>query len=296
MLLGACTPKQQEPTDTKLKVMAWNIWHAGHLKEYGKKGETGTLEILKNSGADVIMMIETYGAADIVADYLGYYHRLLSSNLSIYSRYPITKSITFPDSISTFNFGGVEIDVNGQPVRILDTWLHYLPDTRKAPLDSSHQTILDWETAGSRDNELRAILNCIEPYLAQADSIPVIMGGDFNSHSHLDWVESTKDTRNHGGAVVEWTISKMMTDAGFIDSFREIHPDPNANYGTTWLHPVANNTQDRIDYVYYKGAKLSCDTSETYNKDLGEMLNLYGKEYFYASDHGLVLSTFTLKK
>ncbi|MFI3294827.1 MAG: endonuclease/exonuclease/phosphatase family protein, partial [Rikenellaceae bacterium] len=215
------TPKLEAPKE--LKVLSWNIWHAGHSEKYPEKGCQGTLEILKESDADVILMIETYGASNQVADYLGYYHRLISSNLSIYSRYPITKTLTFTDSISTFNFGGVEIDVNGQTMRVFDTWLHYIPSTTKTPVDSTAQQIIAWETAGSRDNEIRTILNTIAPYLAQADSIPVIMGGDFNSHSHLDWTEAAKDLNNHGGKVVEWPVSKMMTDAGFKDSFREMN-------------------------------------------------------------------------
>jgi two-component system, NarL family, response regulator LiaR len=55
-------------------------------------------------------MIETYGAAPMVADSLGYSYNLISDNLSIYSRYPIIRKYAFADSISTFNFGGVMID------------------------------------------------------------------------------------------------------------------------------------------------------------------------------------------
>lgn len=55
--------------------------------------------------------------------------------------------------------------------------------------------------------------------IRQTDSIPMIMGGDFNVHSHLDWTDATKDMYHHGGAVVEWTVSKEMQNAGFKDSF-----------------------------------------------------------------------------
>lgn len=75
-------------------------------------------------------MVETYGAAPMVADSLGYQYHLISDNLCIYSRYPIVEKYAFPDSIGTFNFGGVKIDMDGTPVRIFDTWLHYLPDMR----------------------------------------------------------------------------------------------------------------------------------------------------------------------
>ena len=297
MLFSSCT---SAPVDNpkELKVMAWNIWHGGHSKAYPAKGCEGTLDILKKSNADVILMIETYGASDQVADYLGYYHRLLSSNLSIYSRYPITKTYTFP-AISTFNFGGVEIDMNGQKVRLFDTWLHYLPDTRLAPCEKSSEEILAWDDAGSRDDEARKIIEILQPFLAQTDSIPLIMGGDFNSHSHLDWTEAAKNLYNHGGAVVDWTVSKVMEKAGFKDSYRTINPDPVKNIGTTWIYGLERDLkqkrEDRIDYIYYKGNTIEATHSETYNQELGKLLAFKNENFFYASDHGFVLSTFKLK-
>lgn len=93
----------------------------------------------------MVLMIETYGAALMVADSLGYSYNLISDNLSIYSRYPIIRKYAFADSISTFNFGGVMIDVDGKPVRVFNTWLHYLPDMRLVPTDKSKEEILAWE-------------------------------------------------------------------------------------------------------------------------------------------------------
>ena len=57
----ACTP--QKDTPKKLKVLSWNVWHGGHSKTYPGKGCEGTVGILKKSGADVVLMVETYGAA-----------------------------------------------------------------------------------------------------------------------------------------------------------------------------------------------------------------------------------------
>ena len=219
----ACTP--QKDTPKKLKVLSWNVWHGGHSKTYPGKGCEGTVGILKKSGADVVLMVETYGAAPMVADSLGYQYHLISDNLCIYSRYPIVEKYAFPDSIGTFNFGGVKIDMDGTPVRIFDTWLHYLPDMRLVPTDKTEEEILAWETAGTRDDEIRKILSVLKPMLAEADSIPVIMGGDFNVHSHLDWTEETRNLYNHGGAVVRWPVSVAMEKAGFKDSFRELNPD-----------------------------------------------------------------------
>lgn len=212
LVLMGCAPLSLAE---QLKVLAWNIWHKGHSEEYPKKGFQGVLDILKHSQADVIIMVETYGASEKVAQHLGFHKVLLSSNLSIYSRYPITESYTFPQSIATFNFGGVAINFKGQKVRIFNTWLHYLPDTRLVPTDKSEEEMIAWETAGSRDNEIDAILKELQGFIAESDSIPIIMGGDFNSHSHLDWTEATKNHYHHGGAVVAWPVSIKMAEAGF---------------------------------------------------------------------------------
>ena len=296
-IFTSCSTKRQTQ---QLTVLAWNIWHAGHSNEYGQHACDATINIIKESQADVILMVETYGAAPMIADSLGYDYHLISSNLCIFSRYPITKQYAFPDEIDTFNFGGVEIDMDGTPVRLFDTWLHYLPDARLVPTDKPEAEILAWDDEGSRDDEIRSIIGILKPMIAEADNIPIIMGGDFNSHSHLDWTDATKDIYNHGGAVVNWTVSKEMQAANFKDSFREINPDPVKNIGTTWLTDADSlatpNRQDRIDFIYYQGKTIKAIESQCYDNNLGEEFTFKGEEFFYPSDHGFVLTTFEIKK
>ena len=286
----------------ELKVMVWNILHGGHDEYLPKDGRPDIIQIIKDSEVDVVLMIETYGSAPMIADSLGFNHELLSSNLCIYSRYPITKKILFPDQISSFNFGGVEVNVNGKLINVFDTWLHYLPDTRLAPLNKTESEILAWENAGSRDDEVKKILKAINTYTEDADNIPVIMGGDFNSHSHLDWIESTKQMYNHGNAVVNWTVSKAMVDAGFEDTFRTVHTDPVKNIGTTWLGvgdaegTLVFTRRDRIDYIYKKGKDLNVTSSESYVAPLSQEFKFKGKTYpNFPSDHGFVITTFNLQ-
>ena len=292
----SCQTSKQD-SDIQLKVLSWNIWHGGHSKSYPESGCEGVIGIIKHSEADVVIMIETYGASDKVADSLGFYHRLLSSNLSIYSRYPIIETYTFPDSISTFNFGGVMIKMNEKKVRLFNTWLHYLPDASLVPVDMPEVDIIAWENEGSRDDEIRKIISVLQPFIKESDSIPIIIGGDFNSHSHLDWNEKGKSIRYHNDAVINWTISTVMQKNGFIDSFREIHPNPVENIGTTWMYVEdrSDNTA-RIDYIYYQGRNIKTMNSESYNALLGDSLEYIGKKFFYASDHGFVESTFRLLK
>ena len=299
LALASCSTNTKRQEDSnKLKVLSWNVWHAGHSKAFPEKGCEGALGILKHSNADVITMIETYGSADQVADHLGFYHRLLSSNLSIYSRYPIVETYTFPDSISTFNFGGVMINKNGQKIRVFDTWLHYLPGSTSVPRDKSEEEILAWETAGTRDEEVKKVVTLLKPFLAESDSIPVFVSGDFNVHSHLDWTEEVKDYNYHGGKVVNWPVSVTMIEAGFKDSFREMNPDVKKNYGVSWIvndkeHPDYKG--DRIDFIYYAGKNTKVVESNVYNQDLGKILDYDGKQFFYSSDHGFVTSTFEIK-
>lgn len=291
-------PNSPTSKTEELKVLAWNVWHRGHKAKYGQKACNGTIGIIKSTQADVILMIETYGCSEDIAAELGYHYKLLSDNLSIYSRYPITNTYTYPSVIRTFNFGGVEIDMNGKKIRLLNTWLDYRPSCTQVPLTKTPTEILAWDDAGTRDNEILKILTAIRPLLDEADSIPIIMGGDFNSHSHLDWTSATKDMYNHGGHIINWTVSNKMIEAGFKDSFREINPDPAITIGTTWSYPDAGdntgitNRFDRIDYIYYQGKDLKATSSETHYQKLGETLTLNDTDFFYGSDHGFVLSTF----
>lgn len=291
-----CTSEKK--TKKQLTVLSWNIWHGGHSEHYPGKGCEGTIGILKESNADVILMVETYGAAPMVSDSLNYQYHLISNNLSIYSRYPIIQKYSF-DGINDFNFGGVMIDVDGTPVRIFDTWLHYLPDARLVPTDKSEEEILAWETEGTRDDEINKIIAALQPMLAETDSIPVIMGGDFNTHSHLDWTERTRNLYNHGGATVKWPVSVTMLEAGFKDSFRELNPDPVKNLGVTWLTDADSLAtecrMDRIDFIYYQGKTIQAVESQCYDNSLAKPFIFKGKEFFYPSDHGFVVSTFELK-
>ena len=59
---------------------------------------------------------------------------------------------------------------------------------------------------------------------------------------------------------VVWPVSKALADAGFRDSYREVHPDPVAVPGFTWTPPgtlesVPDEVHDRIDWVLVQRAR-----------------------------------------
>jgi len=71
-----------------INVMTFNIWNGG--REMGAEiGVKRVIDVIRDSDEDIICMQETYGSGPIIADALGYFFYLRSSNLSIMSRFPI---------------------------------------------------------------------------------------------------------------------------------------------------------------------------------------------------------------
>ena len=94
--------------------------------------------------------------------------------------------------------------------------------------------------------------------------IPAILLGDFNTPSRLDWTPETVGLREQIRYPVNWPTSRFVEDAGFLDSYREAHPDPVEDQGLTWpsgrprppgaWSPGPHAPADRIDFIYTAGA------------------------------------------
>ncbi len=264
----------------RFRVMAWNIWHGG--REDGEQlGPQRVVECIQAARADVVCMQETYGSGAILADALGYELYLRSSNLSILSRFPIGQTYRL---YQPFRFGGARLRLG--PAHQLDAfslWIHYLPDywgqmKQEQPPEAAAIVEAEWQTRGA---EITDILRELRPLIDDGDGVPLLVGGDFNSGSHLDWTEAAKSA--HRGLVVEFPVSKAMADAGFRDSYREVFPDPLTHPGHTWTPRFSESWQDRIDYLYFQGA-----------------LELRGAEHReqhpegWPSDHGAMVAEFEL--
>jgi exonuclease III len=283
ILFTNCTTKI-EPT--KIKVMTWNIWHGGlhgNKESNFEKDSINTVNVLKviqQEGPDVIFMQETYCCGMDIAKQAGYsYSWRGSSNLSIHSKYPIIDTI---DIYKPFNSHAAIIDVNGQQLLCVNLWLHYLPDYFQDIKNYEADSLIRGE-GQSRLSEITAIVSGLDT-LMQTIAAPIIIGGDFNSGSHLDWVESTKDA--HYGKIVEWPVSKLMIDNGFTDSFREANPDPTKTLDGTWGFLSDDIISDRIDFIYYKGENVKTKFSKIVQDD--------PPNGFFNSDHRAILSVFEL--
>lgn len=267
----------------QVKVMTFNILDGG--RSTGEvEGPRRVVEVIRNSGTDIVAMQETYGSGEWIASELGYHLYLRSTNLSIMSRYPIVDTV---DTYKPFNSGAVTIDVNGHSIIVASNWLNYPFDywdllEKGQPIDSA-----DWQAQFRGEKNagiLRQILTTLRPAIENSENTPVIVCGDFNSGSHLDWVPETRHL--NAGYVMPFPATRLMEQAGFVDSFREIHPDPLAVRGITWSPAFPSAFQDRIDYIFYRGSILKAVDAET----------IATHPENYPSDHAAIVTTFEIRK
>jgi endonuclease/exonuclease/phosphatase family metal-dependent hydrolase len=106
----------------------------------------------------------------------------------------------------------------------------------------------------TRGREIDEILSLLQHFVSDSDGTPLVVAGDFNSPSHLDWEHNTASL--HRGLVVPWPVSRAMAKAGFVDAFRSIHTDVVDEPGYTWSPRFSQAWKDRIDYVYLHGSAL----------------------------------------
>ena len=275
-----------EVESKSVRVMTWNIWHGGlhgTKEDNFRKDSSNTVNVLKviqQEHPDILFMQETYCCGMDIAKRAGYsYSWRGSSNLSIHSKYPIIDTIQI---YQPFNSHGVIIDVDGEKLMCINVWLHYLPDYFEEIKTLSPDSLVIGEGT-TRLKEITAILKSVDS-LQQHMNLPVILGGDFNSGSHLDWVENTKES--HYGKVVQWPVSKLMLKLGYIDTFREANPDPTKTLDGTWGFLSDAIISDRIDYIYYNGDHLKTSFSKIVKDD--------PTGGFFNSDHRAILSIINL--
>ncbi|MDR0594131.1 MAG: endonuclease/exonuclease/phosphatase family protein [Bifidobacteriaceae bacterium] len=262
----------------ELAVMSYNDW-APETEE----SRSMELRSFAASGADVILIQEgAQATVEWIADQLGWY----MASPRLISRYPIL------ETASGGSWTGALINadpVAGRVVWVVSAHLLAYPYGPYSVRDghSLESVLADEESYRAGSSGMAGILAQFADQIAGADEIPVIVGGDFNTPSHLDWVEAAK--ASHLGWAVEWPVTLKAAQAGLIDSFRAVNPDPVAVPGNTWTPRDAADMQDRIDYVLYKGDALEPVTSEVFMGPGGGADPLT----YWQSDHAAVRTVFS---
>lgn len=269
------------------RVLQWNIWHGG--RHVPLEGHDRIIELIKASQADIITMQEGYGAQEKIAAALQYHLQTPSpkDNLCLFSRYPLQRQKTgdaFCSNPAIVSFDGK------RSLLVDDCWVRYSynPDYTGSFPDVGHNPAI-WvaedsirpmaDTRRMLDKDLAPILD--------KQPMPVILGGDFNSCSHLDWTERT--ARLHGGyGPVSFPTSRFLMERGYKDSFREVHPDESKRPEGTFAGIYGQLDFSRIDFIYYKGK----DIRAIHSKIIQTTPEI---DDIWPSDHSAVLTTFRWK-
>lgn len=92
-----------------------------------------------------------------------------------------------------------------------------------------------------RVREFADVINQLDGYHPED---PTIILGDFNATPYTDNPKDPNDAKS----------TKLFTDAGFIDTYRAIHPDPATHPGYT------HRSNTRIDLIYVRNAHAIVDS------------------------------------
>ena len=202
------------------------------------------------------------------------YYSFYSDDTGLMSRYPIKDStVVYPLHDDHGTVHRLVAEVDGQEFAVYTAHLDYLKDAyynvrgyhgstwKEIPIPTSVAEVLTFNEESFRDDAIYAFIEQAEKDV-QAGRV-VLIGGDFNEPSHLDWIRETKDLYDHHGLIIPWTVTLALDNAGFVDTYRERYPDvlkyPGFTYPSdnllkqvdqlTWT-PKADE-RDRIDYVFY---------------------------------------------
>lgn len=282
-------------------VMSFNCWHQWSRVDHGF---AKAAKAIRASGADLVGLQESSPeSAKRMAAELGWHHAEGGTgSVQILSRHPVVEALQ-GKGIGTDRLIGARIRLPGPPPRevvLFSTHLdyqHYGPYEVRAK-GASAESVLAVNRRSERLAQVEALVVSIQPLLAAAEQTPVLLTGDFNVPSHLDWTVAT--AAEHGGiGPVAWPESLHLAQAGLVDSFRLKHPDPAAEAGTTWstIHK-AGEPQDRIDFIYHKGAGLRVTASRTFSNAVETTVGAWGVDTAavsgntWPSDHAAVLTRY----
>ena len=266
-------------------VLQWNVWQEGTMVPGGYDAIVNEIVRLKPdfvTFSEVRNYNKTNFTARVCASLkekgLSYYF-FYSYDTGLLSKHPITDSLTvFPEKDDHGSIYRLTSSVNGHKVAVYTSHLDYLDCAyynargydgstwKEIPIPASVEEIMKVNVASQRDDAIRMFITQAEKDLAAG--YKVIIGGDFNEPSHRDWIEKNKNLYDHNGFVVPWTVTTLLEEAGFIDSYRKIYPNPLTHPGFTYPSDNPAKTpekitwapkadeRDRIDFIFYKGEGL----------------------------------------
>jgi len=270
---------------TDLKVLQLNVWMAGSKIE---NGIDAVANVIISTDADLItisevdphfmelltLSLQTKGSV---------FHCIPSNDCGIITKYPIVEQqfIYSPEK----GFNGVlktSIALPKRKICLYSAHLDYQHYGAFLPRGYDGQSwkkmaapvtnvadVLSFNNESKREEQISELIKDAANESRKGSII--LVGGDFNEPSHLDWGETTRNLFDHNGTVVLWPCTFMLQNAGFVDTYRELYPNTVTYPGFTWPadNPLVevkhlswaseSDERDRIDFIFYipnQGLKL----------------------------------------
>lgn len=217
-----------------MRLVSWNV--NGLRACVGK----GFLEVFQNLDADVFCVQETKLQEGQIALELDGYHQYW--NYAVKKGYSGTAVFTKEEPLSvSYGIGKDEYDVEGRAITVEFENYYlvnvYTPNSQRDLARLGYRLI--WE-------------DLLKDYLVKlGEKKPVILTGDLNcAFSELDLKNAKSNRGNSGFTDEERQKMADLFEAGFVDSFRHLHPELTDHY--TWWSYMSRvrerNIGWRIDY------------------------------------------------
>ncbi|RDA94071.1 hypothetical protein CP533_5293 [Ophiocordyceps camponoti-saundersi (nom. inval.)] len=277
------------PLVDRIGVLSFNMWFGGtQVNDYHRK----QVKYLVDSNVDIVGLQESGGGHAIrLGQALGW-DSWQGRDAGIISRYPMVEKFN-----ATQAAGSARIALDGDASQVI-FWNAHLGYTPYGPYDfcfdkMTLDAVMQRENESGRTPQILEIMDRMKPQLANTDRLPVLLTGDMNAPSHLDWTNAT--SKQHCGVgAVPWPSSEEPIKGGLVDSYREIHKDPAADPGITWSPIYLTNDgrpepMDRIDFVYHKGLDVVDSVHEVVGQPRPEPDH---KDNEWTSDHAAVRTIF----
>ena len=246
-------------SDHQFCLMSFNILYGGtHL---GQPLEQ-TAAVISLAQPDIVVVCEQFENAKPLANLLGFTCYIVAAppywqSVAVLSRYPILETFV----------NGVRLELNSrQSACVFGVHLTsspYQPYQVRDKAYTKEEEIID-EARKTREHELMVVLTEIQPLIKAGER--VLLCGDFNEPSHLDWTQASSQDGRHFGLEMAWPCSNKVIDIGMSDGYREVFPDVYRNPGYTWTSApgmgvggsdrAEDEVHDRIDFVYHAGPGL----------------------------------------
>ncbi len=294
--------EQAAPPSDRLRILVWNIQRGANHFE---RGPEKALAVIRAAAPDVCLLQESYDVdgdrpelGAWLAEQLGWNAwQGESPHLCVLTRFTIEKKLFHA---AWHGVGARLVDDAGRRLLVYSTWIdwrEYLPYALRDDAAITDEKLLACETDSSdRLKQAEAILKHLKESGALESEVPLLVGGDWNCPSHLDWTDDAARVFRFRRAL-PLPVSQAMTKAGFEDTFRRVHPDPTRVPGITWT-PLERGTveapmpADRIDRLYLKrgsGKQQLVAAAAHVLPRVHEPMATPAAERIFPSDHGAVV-------